>query len=68
MTKISFNEWLNIQYCKKYYNFDITHKIAKDLIEILFHNNINLAISEEEFIKKFQYFLYKRSITTNKRF
>ena len=68
MTKISFNEWLNIQYFKKYYNFDITHKIAKDLIEILLYNNIILSIDEEEFIKKFQYFLYKRSITTHNRF
>jgi hypothetical protein len=68
MVNFSFNEWLNIKYCKKYYNFDITHEIAKDLIEILIHNNINLAIDEEEFIKKFQYFLYKRSITTNNRF
>jgi len=68
MSQFSFNEWLNVKYYEKYDNFVITNEIAKDLIAILTNNNIYLSIDEKEFIKKFQYFLYKRSITSHNRF
>ena len=68
MSQVSFNDWLNVEYYENYDNFIITNEIAKDLITILTNNDINLSINEKDFIKKFQYFLYKRSIASNIRF
>lgn len=62
MPNKTFNEWLNVKYGFEYDNFSVTYNLAKDLIYLLNNNNIFLSIDEEEFIKKFQYFLYKRSV------
>lgn len=59
---LSFIEWLKKKPDNVNYNhYHITREYGIKLINITKQKNIHLKYSEKEFIKKFQYFLYKRS-------
>ena len=61
--KLTFVEWLKKKpYSKDYNHYDITREWALNLIELIeSKEKLSLKIPHEDFIKKFQHFLYVRS-------
>lgn len=67
--ELSFTEWLKKKPDNNNYNhYYITREYGIKLINIIKQKKIDLKYSDNEFIKKFQYFLYKRSSHNNSNY